>query len=124
VYDNNTLDKDTSLLKLYDTIPELTYNGLLEGGALQCGSYTFYFKLADADGNLTNTIQESGIVTVHIGEVNTSKVRMGMQDEVTDKRVSFTLSNLDSGFDYVRVFFERSSSSNDGVITPLFYMID
>ena len=56
VYDESTLDKDISLLKLYDTIPDLTYNGLLEGGALHCGSYTFYFKLADADGNLTNTI--------------------------------------------------------------------
>lgn len=124
VYDESTLDKDISLLKLYDTIPDLTYNGLLEGGALHCGSYTFYFKLADADGNLTNTIQESGIIQVHIGSINTPKVRMGMEDELTDKRISFTLSNLDSGFDYVRVFFERSSSSNDGVVTPLFYMID
>jgi hypothetical protein len=124
VYDDLTLNKDISLLKLYDTIPTLTFNGLLEGGALPCGSYTFYFKLADADGNLTNTIQESGIITIHIGTIGTTKVRMGMQDENSDKQVSFTLSGIDSGFDYVRVFYERSSSGNDGVVTPLFYMID
>ena len=64
VYTNETLNKDISLLKLYDSIPTLSFNGLLEGGALPCGSYTFYFKLADADGNLTNTIQESGIITI------------------------------------------------------------
>lgn len=124
VYDDATLNKDISLLKLYDSIPTLTFNGLLDGGALQCGSYTFYFKLADADGNLTNTIQESGIITVHIGTIGTTKVRMGMQDENSDKQVSFTLLGIDSGFDYVRVFYERSSSGNDGAVTPLFYMID
>lgn len=124
VYDDDTLNKDISLLKLYDRIPTLSFNGLLEGGSLQCGSYTFYFKLADADGNLTNTIQESGIVTVHMGTINTSKVRMGMQDESADKQVSFTLNGIDSGFDYVRVFYERSSSGNDGATTPLFYMVD
>ena len=124
VYTNETLNKDISLLKLYNNIPTLSFNGLLEGGALPCGSYTFYFNLADADGNLTNTIQESGIITVHIGTIGTTKVRMGMQNENSDKQVSLTLSGIDSGFDYVRVFYERSSSGNDGAITPLFYMID
>jgi hypothetical protein len=38
---------------------------------------------------------------------------MGMQDEVTDKSVSFELNNLDSGFDYLRVFYERTSTAND-----------
>jgi hypothetical protein len=49
---------------------------------------------------------------------------MGMEDEDAAKSVSFTLKNLDSGFDYVRVFFERSSSDNSGAITTLYYMID
>lgn len=124
VYDNNTLSKDISLLKLYDRIPELKFNGLIEGGEFKCGSYVFYFKLSDADGNLTNTIQESGIIQMHIGPVNSAKVRMGMQDEIADKQVSFTLSGIDSGFDYVRVFYERVSSDNSGAIVPLYYMID
>lgn len=124
VYDNDTLGKDISLLKLYNTIPSLQFDGLLEGGALKCGSYVFYFKLSDSDGNLTNIIQESAPVTIHVGPICSTKVRMGMQDENAEKRISFTLSNLDSGFDYVKVFFERSSSDNSGATTTLFYMID
>jgi hypothetical protein len=38
---------------------------------------------------------------------------MGMQDEVADKSIKFKLTGLDSGFDYVRVFYERTSSGND-----------
>ena len=124
VYNEETLSKDISLLKLYDQIPFLKFNGLLDGGEFKCGSYTFYFKLSDADGNLSNIIQQSGVIQVHIGEVNTSKVRMGMEDESANKQISFTLDGIDSGFDYVRVFFERSSSSNSGAVTTLYYMVD
>ena len=124
VYDDNTLDRDISLLKLYNTIPTLTFNGLVEGGSFPCGSYVFYFKLSDADGNMTNTIQESGIVQMHIGPINSSKVRMGMQDENSEKSVSFTLEGIDAGFDYIRVFYERVSSDNSGAVVPLYYMID
>ena len=124
VYNDKTLDKDINLLKLYDTIPELTFNGISDGGQFKCGSYVFYFKLSDADGNLTNIIQESGIVQVHIGEVNQAKVRMGLEDEMTDKQISFTLNNLDSGFDYVRIFYERASSGQGGVTAKSYHMIN
>ena len=124
VYDDNTLDRDISLLKLYNTIPTLTFNGLVEGGSFPCGSYVFYFKLSDADGNMTNTIQESGIVQMHIGPINSPKVRMGMQDENSEKSASFTLEGIDAGFDYIRVFYERVSSDNSGAVVPLYYMID
>jgi hypothetical protein len=112
------------LLKLYNTIPTLTFNGLVEGGSFPCGSYVFYFKLSDADGNMTNTIQESGIVQMHIGPINSQKVRMGMQDENSEKSASFTLEGIDAGFDYIRVFYERVSSDNSGTVVPLYYMID
>lgn len=124
VYDDSTLDRDISLLKLYNTIPTLTFNGLVEGGSFPCGSYVFYFKLSDADGNMTNTIQESGIVQMHIGPINSPKVRMGMQDENSEKSASFTLEGIDAGFDYIRVFYERVSSDNSGAVVPLYYMID
>jgi hypothetical protein len=38
---------------------------------------------------------------------------MGMQDENANKIIKFKLNGLDSGFDYVRVFFERTSTAND-----------
>ena len=124
VYDNNLLERDVSLIKWYNTIPTLTFNGITDGGSLRCGSYVFYFKYSDSNGNLTSVVQESGIIPVHIGTPNTTKVRMGLQDESTDKRVSFTLSNVDTSFDYIRVFFERSSSDNSGSTIPSFHMVD
>lgn len=81
---------------------------------MKCGSYTFYFKLADADGNESEVLAESGIVQVHIGEDATpQEMRMGMQDEDSCKSISFKITNIDSGFDYVHVLFARSSSGND-----------
>jgi hypothetical protein len=35
---------------------------------------------------------------------------MGLEDENTKKAIQFTISNIDSGFDYIHVLFARSSS--------------
>lgn len=124
VYDDQSLDMDISLLKQYKHIPKLNFQGLLEGGAMPCGTYTFYFKYADSYGNLTNIVQESGTIMIHIGPINSTKVRMGLSNEVSDKQIQFVLENIDSTFDYVRVFFERRSSGADGAITPTYCMVD
>ena len=115
IYDEDTFDVDTQLKAIPIKIPTVTYNGLIDnGGTLKCGSYSFYFKLSDADGNETEVINDSGIVQVHIGMVNQpSSIRMGQEDENTNKAISFTLSNIDNGFDYVHVLFTRTSSGND-----------
>lgn len=122
IYEDDTLKGDVALFKLYDRIPTLTFNGLSTGGQLQCGSYTFYFRLADADKNVTNVVQESGIVQVYMGDG--CHVRMGQEDENTHKQISFTLTNLDKTFDYVRVFFERTSSGGQSKAATRYYMID
>jgi hypothetical protein len=49
---------------------------------------------------------------------------MGMEDESANKSIKFKLSNIDSGFDYIRVFYERTSSGANEASTTLFYMID
>ena len=41
IYDDSTLSKDIALLKLYNNIPTLTFDGLLDGGSFNCGSYVF-----------------------------------------------------------------------------------
>jgi len=35
---------------------------------------------------------------------------MGLQDNVADKSVKFRLFDIDRGFDYVKVFYERTST--------------
>lgn len=123
VYEDAYFNNQSGLFKLYQTIPDLTFKGLGRG-ALSCGSYTFYFKLSDADNNLTNIIQHSKIIQVHVGETGTYKVRMGLENENAGKSVRFKLSNLDGGFDYVRVFYERTTSAADLAKVTEYYMVD
>ena len=123
IYDDTTFNEDTQLLKLYNKIPKLTFKGLGDG-SFKCGSYIFYFRLSDSVGNMSNVIQHSSIVQIFIGENGTYQVRMGMEDENANKSVKFELTDIDSGFDYIRVFYERTSSGADQTSTSLFYMID
>jgi hypothetical protein len=106
-------------------IPIVSYDGLKDnGGKLPIGTYTFYFKLVDVDGNETEVIAESGLVQCHIGNINTpNSIRMGLQDENSGKSILFTLSNLDPGFTKVRVLFERRSSSADQAVTSTYHKV-
>lgn len=124
IYNEDSFNIESSLLKLYDKIPTLTFNGITDGGSFNCGSYVFYFKYADSDNNLSNVVQESGIVQVHIGQAGTSKVRMGLENEQANKNIHFTLTNVDKGFDYVRVFYERTSSGQSQASATSYFMID
>jgi hypothetical protein len=108
---------------LYTNIPKLDFLGFGDG-SFKCGSYVFYFRLADSVGNMSNVIQHSSTVQVFIGENDSYKVRMGMEDENANKSIKFELTDIDSGFDYLRVFYERTSSGADQASTTLFYMID
>jgi hypothetical protein len=55
------------LYKIVNTIPKITFLGTPAGGNLKVGNYHFYFKLADTDGNETDFVAESGLVSVFIG---------------------------------------------------------
>src|SRR5574344_570336 len=61
---------------------------------------------------------------MHIGTPNSKKVRMGMQDENSGKCIKFKLSNIDLGFDYVRIFYERKSTDDSQALVDSYFMID
>lgn len=117
IYEDDTFNVDTALKAIPIKIPKVTYEGLQQNaGNMKAGAYTFYFKLCDADGNETEVIAESGIVQCHIGNVCSQQkngIRMGLQDENTSKAIKFTLTNINAGFDYVRVIYARQSSGQD-----------
>ena len=129
IYDTNTFKIDTSLKSIAQKIPQLEYKGLTQyGGSLPCGAYTFYFKLSDADGNESEVIAESGIVQVFIeglsdGMPDPKTIRMGLEDENSGKSVTFKLTNLDSGFDYVHVLYARSSSGNEQASVDTYHKV-
>lgn len=118
IYDEDEFTIDTSLVKRYINIPEVTFKGVAYGGGLPVGNYTFYFKLSDADDNETDIVAESGLVTIHIGALNSPpSIRGGEQNENSGKMVQFQLSNLDSGYDYVKVYYSRTTGVDNATRT-------
>jgi hypothetical protein len=114
LYDEKEFEIDTSLLKKYINIPKVKFSGVFYGGSLPVGNYTFYFKLSDADDNETDIVAESGLVTIHMGALNTpSAIRGGQYNENSGKLVQFLLSGIDSGYDYVTVYYSRATGADN-----------
>ena len=111
IYDEDQFELDTSLYKRINLIPKIQFNGLNYGGNLPVGNYNFYFKYSDADGNETDFIGESGTVVCHIGNINDpSSIRGGMENENSNKIVQFVLTNLDTAYDYLTIYYTRLTS--------------
>ena len=109
IYDEGSqFDIDTSLYKRTIEIPTLTLDSVQYGGNLSIGNYHFYFKYADADGNETDFVAESGLVSIFIGNTPNS-IRSGFRDENSHKLIRFTLKNIDSAYQYVNVYYTRAT---------------
>lgn len=111
LYDKEEFEIDSSLLKKYIEIPEVKFNGVFYGGDLPVGNYVFYFKLADGDGNETDFVAESGLVSIFIGSEPHS-IRGGQYNENSYKSIQFILSNI-IGYDYVHVYYSRTAGADN-----------
>lgn len=110
IYTEENFKIETGLIKTVSSIIDLEFLGIYSGGGMKVGSYTFYFKLSDADGNETDFISESGKVVCHIGAVNQpTSIRGGLLEENSDKLVKFKLNNLDLAYDYIIIYYTRNS---------------
>jgi hypothetical protein len=112
IYDQGEqFDVDTSLFKNVNKIPKLEYLGTSSGN-MKIGNYHFYFKYADADGNESDWVAESGLVSVFMGNTPQS-VNTGIRDENSIKSVRFRLSNIDIGYSFVKIYYTRYSADID-----------
>lgn len=110
IYDSgNQFDIDTSLYKKTIKIPAITFQGVNYGGQMPIGNYHFYFKYLDADGNETDFVGESGLVSIFIGN-SPNSIKSGFRLENSNKLVRFSLSEIDSSYQYIRVYYSRSTS--------------
>ena len=115
IYDNDKFEIQSSLYKKVSEIVKLRFLGLTNGGNFKVGNYHFYFKLADSDGNETDFVAESGLVTCHVGNINDpTSIRGGMEDENSFKGINFIMTNIDSAYNYVVVYYTRNSGTQDG----------
>lgn len=110
IYDQgDQFDLDTSLYRQTVEIPTVQFLGVNNGGIVPIGNYHFYFKYADADGNETDFVAESGLVSVFIGTTPQS-IYTGFRNESSNKLVQLRLSNIDPAYQYVNVYYTRSTS--------------
>lgn len=114
LYDSEQFDLDTSLYKRVSTIPTITFNSVLPSGNLKVGNYVIYIKYADADGNETDFVGESGIISCFIGgDRDPFSIDGGFRDQLASKSISLTVSDIDSSYDYIKVYYTRSTSDVD-----------
>ena len=113
IYTEENFKTEAGLIKTVRSVISLDFLGIVDGGSMPVGSYHFYFKLADSDGNESDFISESGKVVCHIGSVNKPKsIRGGQLDEDSNKAIKFRLNNLDLSYDYINIYYTRSSGDN------------
>lgn len=109
IYDQGEqFEIDTSLYKLTSYIPKLTLDCVYQGGQLPVGNYHFYLTYADSDGNETDFIAESGLISIFIGN-DPKSIRQGFRNENSFKGVKLLLSNIDPSYSYVNIYFTRST---------------
>lgn len=121
IYDQGSqFNLDTSLYKTYVTIPKLEFINVYQSGNMSVGNYHFYFRYVDADGNETDFVAESGLVSVFKG--NTLKtINSGLMDENAYKSVKFLLNNVDSAYQYVSVYYTKSTANiNEMAVTKAY----
>lgn len=126
IYDDSSeFEIDTSLYKRVTTIPKVEFTGIGYGGNLKVGNYVFYFRYVDSDGNETDFVEESGIVTCHVGNINDPfSIRGGISDENSYKTVSFTVSNIDPSYEQMIVYYTRSTSDENGIESTTAFRVD
>jgi hypothetical protein len=74
------------LYKLTSYIPKLTLSAVYSGGQLPVGNYHFYLTYSDSDGNETDFIAESGLISLFIG-TDSHSIRQGFRNENSFKGV-------------------------------------
>ena len=109
-----TFDISTSLNKRIDKFPITVYNGVINNGNLPVGNYVLYYKYCDEDGNETDFIGESGIISVFKGnDKDPFSIDGGERDMDSDKSISVILNNIDTKYSFVKVYYSRTSAAAD-----------
>ena len=125
IYDQgDQFEIDTSLYKRVISIPKLSYEGTSSGGNLKVGNYHFYIKLSDADGNETDFVAESGLVSIFIGFGNPDSLTTGVKNQNSFKTVNLYMSNIDSAYDYLYVYYSRYTAEQGENFNTEYIKID
>lgn len=113
IYDQDSFDLDSSLYKRINSIPTVKFIGISSSGQLKVGNYNFYFKYSDADGNETDFVADSGVVTIFKGnDCDPFSIDGGISDENAFKSILFQLNNIDYSYNYITVYYTRNTGDS------------
>ena len=116
IYEEGRIDLQTRLFRNIIKFPKLDFVGLNYTGKLKGGNYTFYIKYADSDDNESDIICESGQISIFKGNLfNISSISGTLLDEETDKSIKLKLSNIDTTFSKIHIYYNRESSDLNGM---------
>ena len=125
IYDKDSLNGEVNLYKSINQIPILEFKGVQNGGELKVGNYVFYFKYVDSDGNETDFVSESGIVSVFLGDLDDAKtIKGGLYDTNSHKLIKFLLSNIDTSYNYISIYYTRCTGTENGTEITKAYKIE
>ena len=125
IYDQGEqFDIDTSLYKRVIKIPKIKFNGVTSGGNLKVGNYHLYFKLSDADGNETDFVGESGLISVFKGFDEPSSITSGQGNENSYKSIQIQMTNIDTAYSYVYVYYSRYTAVDQEQFSTEYIKVD
>lgn len=122
-YNENNVELNTSLILSSNMPPSIDYT-ITSGGNLMGGNYFFYIKYGTADGDVTNIVEESKVISIFHGD--SAKTACGtLEDERTDKTIILKLDKLTKQFSRVYLYYTRYTSDTNGIkITKCYKIIN
>lgn len=117
VYKEDNLDLNTSLYKLSYRIPKIKLESIRPGGQLLVGGYVFYIKASDEDGNTTDILAESGVISITTSTGGYGNMR-------SNKLISLEITNIDTEYSHLRIYYSRSTSNIHESASTTCHLID
>lgn len=125
IIENDYFELNTSLQRLNGQLPKIKLKAVTTPGDFKVGNYVFYLKYSDSDGNLTDIVAESGIISMFSGINRCPKtINGGYRDENSNKSIILSFDNLNTGYKYLKLYYSRETSDIDQNRVSEFYEID
>jgi hypothetical protein len=114
VYSDDTIEKTRLIPYLGETVVDLSFEGVIpNSGNLAAGGYKYYFKLMTGDGTESEIVEQSRLVSVHIGE-KFGNSHSALDGRNTGKSVRFKISNIDNkSFRFLSVYYTITTGETD-----------
>lgn len=113
--DGDVLKEQINLVRITNTITNISLENIKSGGQLKGGNYKFYVKFGDADYNQSDIVAESGIVSIFNGTDSKPDTVTGtLEDERTNKMVCLKIKGINKAFSKIYIYYSREYSDTNG----------